>query len=81
MFHRTVIPKLNVTLPPDEVALADTIVALWTSFASSGQPQAPGVSWPVWQSAVRSGLVLQENLMLESSLQLCAMWDAIGYSH
>jgi carboxylesterase type B len=80
VFHRTVIPALNITLLPAENALSDTIVGFWTSFASSGHA-ASTVPWPVWDPQARTGLLLQEDIAQESSAELCGMWDAIGYNY
>eukprot|EP00047_Mylnosiga_fluctuans_P002809 m.226020 g.226020 ORF g.226020 m.226020 type:complete len:533 (+) comp11358_c0_seq1:20-1618(+) len=80
VFHHTVFPALNLTLPPDEVKLANQMTAYWTSFARTGMPNAT-FPWPVYNATSRPNIILQETMTTENTVELCSMWDMIGYTH
>lgn len=82
-FHNTV-PSLNATFTPAEVGLADSFVDYWTSFVQFGDPNVGNnqkVTWPKFDSASRTNLVLNVDITTESAYDLCNDWDEIGYNH
>ena len=81
MFHRTVIPELNITLTRQENILSEYMVGYWTSFARNGVPDNGTLSWPSWNVAVRENILFGETVTTESTKQLCDMWDKLGYDY
>ena len=61
----------------------------WTSFAKTGHPYSAtaGVAWPAYDASTQTNIVLRTigatsgNITVESSKELCAFWDGIGYNH
>lgn len=80
VFHRVNIPSINVSLPQLEIDMSDQIVDYWTSFAKTGTPTGK-FPWPIWNNQTRENIILQEDMSKENSMELCGMWDAIGYNH
>jgi len=78
-------PSLNVSFTPQERALSNNMINYWTSFAKFGDPNLsnppPTVMWPAYDPTNRMGIILDETLLLESSLDLCSFWDGVGYDH
>jgi len=76
---------LNVSFTPQEIQLSNSIIGYWTSFAKFGDPNLsnppPAVTWPEYDPSQRMGLVLDETITTESSLDLCSFWDNIGFDH
>jgi len=64
------------TLTPQETALSDELVAAWTNFASTGNPNGTGNSpWPQYTEAADAPAVLSENVPSLSALTL-GQWSA-----
>jgi para-nitrobenzyl esterase len=66
--------------PPDEVALADQVIGYWTSFASSGDPNADGrPSWPRYDEGTDPELVFDLQIATEAGRrkQRCNVWDEL----
>ena len=64
------------TLTAQETALSDELVAAWTHFASTGNPNGTGNSpWPQYSEAANAAAVLSENVPSLSTFTL-AQWSA-----
>src|SRR6266513_2915310 len=64
------------TLTTQETALSDELVAAWTHFASTGNPNGTGNSpWPQYSEAANAAAVLSENVPSLSTFTL-AQWSA-----
>ena len=64
------------TLSAQETALSDELVAAWTNFASTGNPNGTGNSpWPQYTEAANAPAVLSENVPGLSTFTL-AQWSA-----
>jgi len=64
------------TLTAQETALSDELVAAWTNFASTGNPNGTGNSpWPLYTEAANAPAVLSENVPSLSTFTL-AQWSA-----
>jgi para-nitrobenzyl esterase len=64
------------TLTAQEMALSDQLVAAWTNFASTGNPNGSGNSpWPQYTEAAGAPAVLSENVPALSTFTL-AQWSA-----
>lgn len=80
-FHNDV-PSQNATFTPAEVVLATTMVDYFTSFAIYGNPNANSnqpFPFPAWDPVNRTNIVFNLTLTTESSADMCAMWDSLGY--
>jgi para-nitrobenzyl esterase len=76
-------------LDPSETALSDQMIAFWTNFASTGNPNKSGNSpWPKFTSQSGAPAILSENLPSIGTFtdaqyaaeHHCAFWDPIlGY--
>lgn len=76
------VPSLNATFTPAEAVFAAAMTDMWAAFAKTGNPNAnmTGIVVPAWQSATRLNVLLNMTSPgAESSADLCAMWDAMGY--
>ncbi len=74
------------TLTPEEEKLSDELVAAWTNFASTGNPNGTGNSpWPQYTTATDAPAFLSENVPSLSTFtnsqwsanHNCAFWDSI----
>jgi carboxylesterase type B len=82
VFHRTVIPALNVSLTAAENALSDTIIKYWTNFAKTGNPNSGDLpEWPMHDVRTRNNIIIQEAIAFENSTDVCRFFDSIGYNH
>ena len=57
-----------------EDALALRMGRLWTSFAKGEDISS---EWPRWTPATRQTLVLNDTTTVESTLELCGVWDSL----
>jgi len=87
VFHQDV-PSINATFTPAEAVLSTTMVNYWVNFAKTGNPNngtatagsaAADFPFPAWDPVARTNIVLDTTLSTESSAQLCALWDELGY--
>jgi len=82
--HASELPFVFHELPsftgftPAEDSLSLRMGRLWTSFAKGEDISA---EWPRWTTAARQTLVLNDTATLESTLELCGVWDALRDSY
>jgi carboxylesterase type B len=74
------------TMTPPEQALAATFGELWTSFARQGTPSSDATgAWPAFSEAAGQPQILLQTPQpaVESAADdsVCAVWDAVGYTH
>jgi para-nitrobenzyl esterase len=50
---------------PDKQALADTISAMWTAFARTGDPSIPGLRWEPYTAESRALMILDDRPRIE----------------
>ena len=93
VFNNTV-PSLNATFTPEEVVLANQMVAWWANFARTGDPNgANGTKssssslqgapeWPAFDGNQRQAMHISApaSYVESDGVDLCAgFWDSIGY--
>lgn len=86
----------NFTPTPPEIGLSGTMVAYWSAFARTGDPNTAQteVVWPVFNTSARHNLRIGIPIGVESTKQgqtgpgvipglagVCAMYDQVGYTH
>merc|ERR1711934_342363 len=86
VFHFTHLTSsvANFTMTPTELALSQSFVDYWTSFAIHGNPNTAANNqpqWPEFATATRENIVLQDAITTENALELCTFWDSIGYDY
>jgi carboxylesterase type B len=64
---------------PAEVTLSTQMVQLWSSFAASGVPSAPGIAWPRYNASLDQALILDLQVSTASHLHMpqCNFWDKV----
>ena len=75
VFHE--LPSFTGFTPPED-ALALRMGRLWTSFAKGEDISS---EWPRWTPATRQTLVLNDTATVESTLELCGVWDSLRDSY
>ena len=76
MYHN--VPSFTSFTPAEDV-LSRSMVAAWTNFAKTGDPNGAGVpSWPRWDPVQRLKLVINDTSVAESTAGLCGFWDSVG---
>ena len=71
VFHE--LPSFTGFTPPED-DLALRMGRLWTSFAKGEDISS---EWPRWTPATRQTLVLNDTTTVESTLELCGVWDSL----
>lgn len=66
---------------PANARLSSAIQQLWTSFAATGTPTATGLTWPRYNTAQRSTLILDRTVKVESDPypQARKAWDGLRF--
>lgn len=65
VFHNSA----NYTFAPDEMTLSEQMLAYWTSFAKSSDPNNAGassVAWPAYNGTAKMNLKLSNPITVES---------------
>jgi carboxylesterase type B len=79
--HASELPFVFHELPafanftPAEDAFAGRLGSYWANFAKG---LAPSATWPMWDPAARSTLVLELNESVETTNELCGFWDSLN---
>ncbi len=88
VFHKTNLDvpevKINMTIP--ERNLSEQMVRYWTNFAYTSDPNiawdgsTESLQWPKFKPSERQGIRFEAGKTnTESTSELCAMWDTVGY--